>query len=216
MTPDELQDAIALGREQRGVEFKGPGQRDDNDFMAKVTRAILGMANKEDGGEVVIGVEDQQSVLTLVGLSPAALATWKFDEVQSFLSNYVDPFVDIEVAPVTVGSLTAVVVTVRPFVESPVLCKKDYIPSKSSDETDQTGATPSKNSKKTPTLQAGALYIRGRGKIETVRASTHTQMREVLDRAAEATARRLIAISRRIQPGPTDADRFAEEAKDLP
>ena len=114
----------------------------------------------------------------------------------------------------TVGSLTAVVITVRPFVESPVLCKKDYIASKSGDETVQTAATPSKNNKKI--LQAGALYVRGRGKIETVPASTYTQMREVLDRAAEAAARRLIAISRRIQPGPTDADRFAEETKDLP
>jgi predicted HTH transcriptional regulator len=200
MTPDELQDAIALGREQRGVEFKGPGQRDDADFMARVTRAILGMANKEDGGEVVIGVEDKQQVLTLVGLSPTAQVTWNFDDVQSVLSNYADPFVDIDVALVTVGSLTQVVITVRPFAESPVLCKKDYSHSKTSKRI----------------LQAGALYIRSRGKIETVPASTHTQVREVLDRAAEATARRLIAISRRIQPGPTDADRFAGESKDLP
>ena len=200
MTSDELQEAIALGREQRGVEFKGPGQRDDADFMARVTRAILGMANKEDGGEVVIGVEDKQQALNLVGLSAAEHATWKYDDVQSVLSNYADPFVDIDVAIVTVGSLTPVVITVRPFSESPVLCKKDYNNSKTSKRI----------------LQAGALYIRSRGKIETVPASTHTQMREVLDRAAEATARRLIAISRRIQPGPSDADSFAEEAKDLP
>ena len=214
MTPDELQEAIAHGREQRGVEFKGPGRRDDNDFMAKVTRAILGMANKEDGGEVVIGVEDQQSVLTLVGLTPEVQATWKFDDVQSVLSNYADPFVDIELDPLTVGNLTAVVITVRPFLESPVLCKKDYISSKNGDDPLPSGANPSKNSKRT--LQAGVIYIRGRGKIQTVPASTHTEMRELLDRAAEATARRLIAISRRIQPGPTDADRFAAETKDLP
>ena len=44
MTPDELRTAIALGREQRNVEFKGPGVRTDKAFLAKVIRAILGMA----------------------------------------------------------------------------------------------------------------------------------------------------------------------------
>jgi predicted HTH transcriptional regulator len=197
MTPEELQEALSFGREQRGVEFKGPGRRDQTDFMAKVTRAILGMANNEDGGEVVIGVQDE--TVNLVGLSEDELATWGDDAVKSVVSNYADPYVDLDVRPVVVGAKTAVVITVQPFVESPVICKKEY-------------SSPSEKK----ILAAGVVYVRGRGKVETVPASTHTQMREVLDRAAEATARRLIGISRRLEPGPTDAEKFANEANDLP
>ena len=65
MTETELRQAISLGREQRGTEFKGPSIPTDRHFQAKVIRAILGMANKPGGGTVVIGVDDDKRMIDL-------------------------------------------------------------------------------------------------------------------------------------------------------
>jgi len=69
MTEEEFAEIIALGREQASVEFKGPGLRTDKHLFAKVTRAVLGMANLRDGGRVVVGIEEQQTGLVLTGLT---------------------------------------------------------------------------------------------------------------------------------------------------
>lgn len=56
MTNRELIELIASG-ERPGVEFKNTRGREDKSF-AEVVRAVLGMANRRDGGIVIIGVED--------------------------------------------------------------------------------------------------------------------------------------------------------------
>lgn len=68
MTDDEFAALIEIGAEQRHVEFKGPNPITDKHFIHKVVRAILGMANRRDGGYVVIGEEDINSVLNPVGI----------------------------------------------------------------------------------------------------------------------------------------------------
>ena len=100
MTPEDLRTAIALGREQRSTEFKGPGMRTDKALLVKVIRAMLGMANKPDGGVVVLGVEDSGATITATGLSPAELATWGYDDLASSVSNYADPYIEFDVTVV--------------------------------------------------------------------------------------------------------------------
>lgn len=60
-----LAEWIALGREQRGVEFKGPGPRSSKHLCGKVLRAMMAMANRRDGGFVVIGVDENGQRLQL-------------------------------------------------------------------------------------------------------------------------------------------------------
>jgi predicted HTH transcriptional regulator len=146
MTPEELSTAIALGREQRNTEFKGPGLRSDKHFLAKVIRAILGMANKPDGGVVVVGVEDDDTRLLPVGLTPAELKTWTYDDLHSSVSNYADPYVDFEVVPIHLDGKDFVAIKIQEFSDIPVICKRDC----------------------GNTLRNGALYVRRRGKNETV------------------------------------------------
>jgi predicted HTH transcriptional regulator len=171
LTVEELRGAIALGREQRGVEFKGPGQRTKKAFMAKVVRAIIGMANKPGGGVVVLGINDDGTSLHPIGLAQEELATWKYDDLASSVSNYADPYVDFDVGVLQMDAGRYVVIEVRQFDELPILCKKDL----------------------TPTLRNGALYVRRRGKNETVEAPTHVELREVINRAVEISARELMA-----------------------
>ena len=198
MTPDELRTAIALGREQRNTEFKGPGERTDKVFLAKVVRAVLGMANKPDGGVVVVGVDDDGTALTATGLTAAQVASWGYDDLHSITSVYADPYVDFDVSVVELDGKKFIAIEVREFSELPVLCKRDY----------------------PRILRNGALYVRRRGKNETVEVPSHVEMREVVERAAEVTARRMLGTAFRIMPvitspQATEAEKFAKEAQDL-
>ncbi len=199
MTPDELSTAIALGREQRSTEFKGPGKRTDRPFLAKVVRAVLGMANKPDGGVVVIGVDDSGTTLFATGLTPDQVATWGYDDLHSSISNYVDPYVELDVSVVTLDRKKFISIEVQAFAELPVLCKKDY----------------------PGTLRNGALYVRRRGKNETIEVPSHVEMREVIERAAVIQASKMLGVVAQLQPVPTtppqpaDAEMFAKEAQDL-
>ena len=96
MTDEEFDQLLALGRELSGLEFKGPGPRSDRQLFAQVVRAVLGMANRRDGGTVVIGVEDSGTSLSPIGLSDADLATWTYDAVADGIAVYADPNVSFE------------------------------------------------------------------------------------------------------------------------
>jgi predicted HTH transcriptional regulator len=201
MTEDELRQAISLGREQRGTEFKGPGKRTDKHFQAKVIRAVLGMANKPGGGVIVIGIHDGGSALNPQGLSAEELATWTYDDLASNVSTYADPYVDFGLGIVEMDGKSFVAVEVSQFDELPVVCKNNY------------------NS----ILRNGALYVRRRGKNETIEVPSHVEMREVVRRAAEAVARDMVASHERLREVEQVTDQttqasgahFDAEAKDL-
>ena len=48
----DIEDLLARGEEQRGVEFKPAAPRSAKEVFAKVARAMMAMANKRDGGRV--------------------------------------------------------------------------------------------------------------------------------------------------------------------
>lgn len=199
MEVDALRTAIALGREQRGVEFKGPGTRRDTPFLAKVVRAIMGMANTPDGGTVVIGVAENGDQLDPVGLGADEVATWGYDDLHANVTNYADPFVEFDVSIVDMDGKQFVAIDVVEFAEMPVICKRDYA----------------------DVLRDGALYVRRRGKNETVEVPSHVEMREVVERASEKSARRMLATVARLAPAavelPEESARaqFDAEVEDL-
>jgi len=85
ITQEQFEEFLALEHEIPGVEFKGAGSRRDNPLFGKVVRAAIGMANRRDGGFVIIGVSDQSGVLSSVGLSDEQLVTWRHDDISSIL-----------------------------------------------------------------------------------------------------------------------------------
>ena len=58
LSNDEIAAFIAAGHEVRHVEFKGRGSTSDSEFVAKVARAAMAMANQRDGGYVIVGVDE--------------------------------------------------------------------------------------------------------------------------------------------------------------
>jgi predicted HTH transcriptional regulator len=123
MTDQEFAEIFALRHEVRGVEFKGPGPRSDRQLFAQVVRAVLGMANRRDGGTLVIGVEDNGGVLNPVGLSAGDLVTWRYDDMADGVASYADPSVGFELEVKEYNGGNYIVLNVEEFTDIPVCAR---------------------------------------------------------------------------------------------
>ena len=199
MTDEEFVQLLALGRELSGLEFKGPGPRSDRQLFSQVVRAVLGMANRRDGGTVVIGVEDNQTSLTPVGLTDEDLVTWSYDAVADGIAVYADPYVSFELQTLAHAGKNYVTIEVREFEDIPVLCKRDF----------------------PDVLRNGACYVRTRRKPETSEIPAQAEMRDLLDLATDKGVRRFLARAESTRmisfnaPAPDDRERFDEQLGDL-
>ena len=175
MTPEEFAQLLELGHELHGIEFKGPLDRKDKASFAKVAKAVLAMANRRDGGKVIVVVDevDGGSLISLqpTGMTEAQLQSWGHDDVVENLAKFADPFVTVSTQRVEHDGRTFVVLTVDEFEEVPVLCRHPF----------------------EGVLRQGACYVRRRGRIETSEIPTHVEMRELLDLATEKGIRRFLS-----------------------
>jgi predicted HTH transcriptional regulator len=126
MTDEEFARIMSLSRELRGVEFKGPGPSSNRRLFAQVVKGVLGMANRRDGGRVIIGVEDHGNTLRPVGLNETNLASWNFDDVADRMAVYADPNVNFDLEVREYNGNRYVVLQVEEFADVPVLCKRAY------------------------------------------------------------------------------------------
>jgi predicted HTH transcriptional regulator len=177
LTVDELEGALAAGYEGRGFEFKGSGASDDRRFLAKIARAAISMGNLRDGGHVVIGIDDTRPQDMVPGLDGPELASWlAYDAVSARLAEYCDPPLRFEVAQFQLSSGAQVAVLhVHEFSDVPDLCARDY----------------------PDVLRKGALYVRARRMPETAEVASSTEMREILDLAAEKRLRVYVETAER-------------------
>ena len=201
MTDEEFAQIMSLAHEIRGVEFKGPGSSSEGRLFAQVVKAMLGMANRRDGGRVVIGVQDLGSVLNPIGLDEAQLATWNYDHVSDRVAVYADPGVVFDLEIKGYNGRSYVVIQVEEFAAVPVLCKRAY----------------------GDVLRDGACYVRPRRKPETTEIPTYADMRDLLDLATEKGVRRLLAQAQRaglavppdVVTTAADQERFDQQLGDL-
>ena len=205
MNEQDLEPLISLGHELPGVEFKGPGPRTDPHFFAKVTRAVLGMANRPSGGLVIVGVDEAgDGTLRPTGLSPQDVASWDFDSVSAALTAAADPFVVVECEPSLFRGVTLLVIRVQEFDILPVICKKHY--------SDAQGKI---------VLRDGAVYVRTRRKPETSEIPSQTEMRELLELAIGKGVRSFVAraaaagLELQKLVGPTEDQEFDRELGEL-
>lgn len=203
MTEEEFAEILIRGREQSAFEFKGPGLRTDKHLFAKVTRAVLGMANRRDGGYVIVGVEESQTGLAFTGLTPEQLATWAFDDLADGFASYAEPSLEFDARVIEYQGQKFLVIRVEEFTEVPVLCKKGY------------------NRDRDTILREGACYIRPRRKPETIEVSTYADMRDLIDLATDKSLSRFITraqsagIPLATHKVKSDKDQFDEQRKDF-
>ena len=169
MTEAELYELVALG-EARGVELKGPISLKD-EASVKVMRAAMALANRRDGGYIIVGVsESKGSPPEYTGLDEGQAGSWTYDDLADQLELYASPRIQFSVEEVAIESKTFVAIRVAEFEDVPVICKTE------------TGST-----------RAGACYVYPMGKAETRHIPSEQDMRDLLDRATEKQLRRLLA-----------------------
>lgn len=195
VTEDELEEFLAIGHEIRSFEVKGPGNLTDKAYCAKVARAVMAMGNLRDGGLVCLGIDETRMREMKPGLNDNQLGEWStYDDVADALSRYSDPPATFELGSFTLSSGAAVVVLeVAEFDDTPHVCKRDH-----------------QNE-----LRKGTVYVRPRGKPESVMIPSSTEMRELLDLAITKGVREFIrrAGAAGIQlGGPTPPEVMEREA----
>jgi predicted HTH transcriptional regulator len=197
LTADQFVELLNGGRETRAVEFKAAGPRRDPLVFAFVARAVLAMSNLPLGGWVLLGVQDDGH---MKGLSESDLATWlEHDEVTASLNAYADPFVNVDVERVDHDNKSFVAIRVHEFAEVPVLARKDSV---------------AKNGGKL-VIRQGGCYVRPRLKPASVEVPSQTEMRELLDAAADKMLKRFLAGASAagvpVQPTESDTQKYEKE-----
>jgi predicted HTH transcriptional regulator len=209
VTEQDFEALLALGHETNGVEFKGPGSRSDKAFLARVVRAVLGMANRRDGGHVIIGVES--TTLDPVGLEDDQARTWlNYDDLAASVNEYASPSVSFDLEALTSRNRKLVIIRVHEFQDIPVLCRKDF--------------QSSREKKAPPILRRGACYVRSRHKPETSEIPSEKEMRELLELAIDKGVRRFVTRVRNaglfppVGPPPVssgDVESFEDQIEDI-
>ena len=131
------------------------------------------MANRRDGGQIVLGVEDRGDSFGFNGLDADDLDTWQEDPTADSLGEYADPYISYDLEQHTVDGRKYILLDVHPFDEFAVLCRKDY----------------------DDVLRKGACYVRSFRKSETTEIPTSAEMRELIELATDKALRRYLRRS---------------------
>ena len=194
---------ITRKKEERNLEYKG-----DLSFKKKYTRALLmramiAMANLRNGGQVIFGIKDRS--FKPIGVSPKVGLSLSHDDISSTIQDYVDPFIDFAVDHVEYDGGKYVIVSVKEFLDTPVICKKNY---------------PCKWRDRDIGLRQGDIYIRPRGRRESRSIRTYSEMRDLLETALEKELIKQRRRSALLGEKPKkvkrkDTKRFEEELEDV-
>ena len=176
VTDLEFERLLKPGYERQGVEFKGPGKRTNPPFLAIVARAIMGMANRRDGGLVIIGIDSDS--LDPVGLEDDFADTWTYDELAASVNEYASPSVSLDLEVKLYQERKFIIIEVHEFDDIPILCRKDY--------------QLTNVKKAAPVLRRGACYVRSRSKPETSEIPSEEEMRELLELAIDKGLRKFV------------------------
>jgi predicted HTH transcriptional regulator len=201
MRDEEYRAIIFAGSEDRNREYKQsfPWQRSTHtNTMAKVTKTILAMANLQDGGHIIIGVEEDNNdpnKFIPSGLTDAHLQTYAFEEIADYVRPYADPFVRMYLDQIEMDGMTFVVITIPGFEGVPVICKRSH----------------------SNILSEGNIYYRPRGgRPRSEPISNYSDMRDLIDLSVDYGVRDFLARRKRVDSIlATDEEQFDEELGDF-
>lgn len=91
MSEQEIEDLIKYPNEERHLEFKGTIYW-DGDIRAKITKSIMALANLKDGGWIVIGKEEQDTMSFIEsGMTQRDYDSFDPDCVKAYVYERVEP-----------------------------------------------------------------------------------------------------------------------------
>lgn len=167
---DQLVKHIAAGRETRNREYKRSTPW-EGAFRGALVRTILGMANIQDGGVIVIGIRQEGEQVFRDGVAPEQLDTYRQDQISEYVNGFAAPYVNVVVSRVEYEGRVFVVMEITEFAELPVVCHASY----------------------QGELRTGAVYTRSKRMNATVEIQGEAEMRELINLAVDKGMRRMLA-----------------------
>jgi hypothetical protein len=166
MLPEEISDLIKRKSETAHVEFKAgfEWKRENKERQLELLRDMIALANTQDGGKLVLGIEDGTYEVT--GLSQEILSSFDQTDVGQMLYSHSEPKVTFELQKIKLNGKDIVVINVSEFTDIPIVCNKSIA-----------GSDPKKL-----ILRQGALYIRTED-AKTVEICSVHEMRQIISRA---------------------------------
>lgn len=171
-TNDQILDLIYHGQEERNLEYKQSVNWGDNEIKAKITKSIIAMSNLADGGDIVIGVQNNG---TPAGMNDADLQSFDHDSVKRHVNRHAVPFADFSLRKVSDKGKDFVVLQVVGFLLTPLICARGW-----GNE-----------------LHKGVIYIRSKRMPESTAISDEGDLRELLDLAVDKWNRYKLMRERR-------------------
>lgn len=187
MNENSLREILANNKtENKNIDYKLTVKWGNKEKENEIIKDILSMANTQDGGRIIIGVEDK--TLEITGMSDEDFNSFDNTKVNQTLKNYSDPEHNISVYKFNdFDGKKIVVINIPEYQEVPIICKKNYF----------------NENKKQNILQEGQIYIRTEsGESKTVAASSEV-MREFLTRAISKKSDNLLSNIRILLKGET-------------
>ncbi|WP_342711073.1 ATP-binding protein [Bradyrhizobium sp. B124] len=154
MNTEELEIHIQGAAESPTLDFKAATPWD----VARFAKDILAFSNVQDGGIIIVGIEDATFVRQ--GITEPQRNSYKIDIMRDQMTSFADPHVNFSVDfPTDQDGKQYVCIRVEPFEEIPVICRKD-----SAD------------------TRAGVIYYRNRNRrVESASVSNSYDMREIVE-----------------------------------
>lgn len=176
MDTDAFEAILSGAEETDSLEFKAAMPWNRNTLV----KDILAMANVIDGGQIIIGVADGS--FERQGLTEQQIATYDIDKMRDAVAPFADPRVVFR-REVVVDSngLRYIIIEVSPFEDFPVICRRDG-----------------------EDVKAGTVYFRSRARRpQSARVASSAEMRDIIERSAALSMRRLARLGFVAQPENT-------------
>lgn len=191
--------SLALSRcqEQTWLDFKESQPWEA--LRWRLLKTMMGMANLRDGGLIIVGVAERDTIWECTGIEPAHLGLFDYDDIMDQLDKFASPQirVDIVIHDHDDGK-RFLAFGVHQFDDSPVVCRNNSPDGVKGKER----------------LATGEFYVRAtRGKPQTVKVTDAAQINDLLELAAEFRARRMLEVGKRIGlvPAESAASKFDAE-----
>jgi len=189
----EIINYIKYPNEERHLEFKG-SIRWDGDIRAKITKSIMAFANLKDGGWIVVGKREKEDrTFEITGMSQDDYDSFDSDDIKSFVYARTEPSVDFSVHKKEYERKKFVLIEVKEFENIPIICKRGF----------------------GDIIHSGKIYVRSKGKPESIPVPSSDEMREIIDIAIDKGVEKYIrragrvGLVTRLPTPPTEDDEEA-------
>ena len=167
-----------------------------NDEKCDLVKDILSMMNTQDGGQIIIGVEDR--TYDPIGMTDSDFTSFDPTKVNDFVHRFTDPPASCQVQKLMVGGKQFIVIDVLEFTDVPIICKTD-----------------ANSAGNKLILKRGGLYIRTE-KPTSELVSSVEQMRDLMGRALLKRGDQLLRTIQGLLLGqpiaaPIDLDEYRQE-----